>query len=65
MSSTSATRRDLTPSSSLPLTYFAFAHLALVTAFVVLATHPSLPGAFFYHPRMVAVVHLVTLGWLT
>lgn len=65
MSSTSATRRDLTPSSSLPLAYFAFAHLALVTAFVVLATHPWLPGAFFYHPRMVAVVHLVTLGWLT
>jgi hypothetical protein len=65
VSLTPATRRDLTPSSSLPLAYFAFAHLALVTAFVVLATHPSLPGAFFYHPRMVAVVHLVTLGWLT
>jgi hypothetical protein len=65
VSQTSATRRDLTPSSLLPLAYFAFAHLALATACVVVATHPSLPGAFFYHPRMVAVVHLVTLGWLT
>jgi hypothetical protein len=60
-----ASRRDLTPSSPLPLAYFGFAHLALATAFIVIATHPSLPGAFFYHPRMVAVVHLVTLGWLT
>ena len=26
---------------------------------------PSLPGASFYHPRMVALVHLLTLAWLS
>jgi hypothetical protein len=31
----------------------------------VLALHPDLPGAFFYHPRMIALVHLVTLAWLS
>lgn len=53
------------PSSALPLTYFAFAHLCLAAALATLVVSPSLPGAFFYHPGMIAVVHLLTLGWLT
>lgn len=53
------------PAGGIPWLYFAFAHLCLATAFAVLATHPSLPGAFFLHPRMAALVHLATLGWIT
>lgn len=53
------------PGSSLPLAYFAFAHAGLITACLVLVVYPGLPGAFFLHPRMVAVVHLVTLAWLS
>ena len=26
---------------------------------------PALPGGFFYHPKMVALTHVLTLGWLT
>lgn len=50
---------------SLPVAYFALAHVSLALALVILAFDPQLPGAFFYHPRMIAVVHLLTLGWIT
>jgi hypothetical protein len=55
----------LLPASGLPLLYFGFAHLCLATAFAALTLSPSLPGEFFLHARMVAVVHLVTLGWIS
>ena len=58
-------RRDFTPSSSISIAYFAFAHLSLASALIVLAVRPELPGGFFYHPKMIALVHLVTLGWLS
>jgi hypothetical protein len=58
-------RSALLPAAGIPLLYFAFAHLCLAAAFGVLVVQPSLPGAFFLHPRMVAVVHLVTLGWIS
>jgi hypothetical protein len=61
----SAARRALLPAAGLPLLYLAFAHLCLASAFAVLIVAPTLPGAFFLHPRMVAVVHLVTLGWIS
>ena len=48
-----------------PLLYLAFAHLCLATAFAVVALDPSGVGGFFYHPPMLAVVHLVTLGWIS
>jgi hypothetical protein len=47
------------------LLYFAFAHLCLATAFAAVALQPRGVGGFFYHPKMIAVVHLVTLGWIT
>lgn len=50
---------------SLPLAWFLAAHLSLGSALGAIALDPSLPGAFFYHPRMVALVHLLTLGWIT
>ncbi len=45
--------------------YFAFAHVALAAAAGLLVTQPQTYVGFFYHPRMMAVVHLITLGWLS
>ncbi|MHC4547408.1 MAG: hypothetical protein ACYTEZ_01415 [Planctomycetota bacterium] len=53
------------PPRTLPVVYFAFAHVALLTAFLLVATHPTAIAGFFYHPRMFAVIHLITLGWIT
>jgi hypothetical protein len=61
----SDTRRALLPASMLPLVYFAGAHVALLLAAAVLVLDPTLPGAFHYHPRFIAVIHLVTLGWIS
>ncbi len=58
-------RQALTPSSALPLAYFVLAHAGLLLAFLALAIEPTLPGAYFLHPRMVAVVHLVTVAWIS
>jgi hypothetical protein len=55
----------LMPARRLPLVYFAFAHVCLATAFATLAIDSRELLGFFYGPRMVAVVHLVTLGWIS
>lgn len=60
-----SSRRDLTPASAIPLAYFACAHLGLAWVLIVLILQPDLPGGFFYHPKMVALVHVVTLAWLS
>jgi len=57
--------KPLSPSSAIPLAYYGFAHAGLAAALLVLVLDPALPGASFYHPRMVALVHLVTLAWLS
>lgn len=57
--------KNLAPSSAIPLAYYAFAHAGLATALVVLILDPGLPGGSFYHARMVALVHLLTLAWLS
>jgi len=56
---------DRLPPRTLPVVYIAFAHLSLLAAFLLLATRPEAVIGFFYHPRLLAVVHLVTLGWIT
>jgi hypothetical protein len=48
-----------------PLLYLGFAHACLATAFAITAGSPSTVGGFYYHPRLIAVVHLVTLGWVS
>lgn len=58
-------RQSLTPSSALPLVYFGAAHVGLMLAFGALAVDPTLPGGHFLHPRMVALVHLVTVAWIS
>jgi hypothetical protein len=61
----SPARAALLPDATLPLAHFAGAHAALALAAAVLVVQPDLPGAFHCHPRMIAVIHLVTLGWIT
>ena len=53
------------PAPLLPLLYVAAAHLFLATALAILALTPAKVAGFWYHPRLLAVVHLVTLGWIT
>jgi hypothetical protein len=53
------------PARWVPLLYFAFAHACLATAFAALAFEARSLAGFFYHPRMLAVVHLATLGWIS
>jgi hypothetical protein len=53
------------PPRTLPILYFALAHAALILAFAAVATDARGVSGFFYHARMLAIVHLVTLGWIT
>ena len=53
------------PPRLLPVLYFSLAHLALVLAFAAIAADARAVAGFFYHSRMLAIVHLVTLGWIT
>jgi hypothetical protein len=62
--STEATDPPLPP-RLLPTLYFGFAHACLALAFAVVAYDPRGVAGFFYHSRMLGVVHLVTLGWIT
>jgi hypothetical protein len=57
--------RTLVPARRAPLVYLGFAHACLFVALVTLARHPVGLGGFYYHPRLIAVVHLVTLGFVT
>jgi hypothetical protein len=57
--------KELAPTSAVPLAYYAFAHAGIAAAFLALAIDPTLTGASFYQPRVVALVHLLTLAWLS
>jgi hypothetical protein len=57
--------RALMPASALPLAYYLTAHAGFAGALATLIVDPALPGASFYHPRFVALVHLLTLAWIT
>lgn len=49
----------------MPRAYSFFATLSLATAGLVMFAVPRQLTGFFYHPRLLAVVHLLTLGWIT
>jgi hypothetical protein len=53
------------PARWVPLLYLGLAHISLVSALAALAVSPRSLMGFYYHPRMLAVVHLVTLGWIS
>jgi hypothetical protein len=61
----SAGPRRKPPPPALPLTYFCFAYVALPFALFVALLAPGSIAGFFFHARMFAVVHSVTLGWIT
>jgi hypothetical protein len=44
--------------------YFALAHAALAVAALAVLIDPRATAAYFYQPRTVAIVHLLTLGWI-
>ena len=59
------TARTSPPSPALPLAYMVMAMVAFVLAAVALpAVAPALAG-HYYHPRVLALAHTVTLGWIT
>lgn len=58
-------RLDKLPPRVLPLLYIGTAHVSLGLALFCVAWWPSAVTGFFYHSWMVALVHLVTLGWIT
>jgi hypothetical protein len=51
--------------SRLPLLYFGTAHVSLALAAFLVGWAPRAVAGFFYHSWMVAIVHMVTLGWIT
>jgi hypothetical protein len=51
--------------SPAPGPLFRAAHVALALAFGAVALDPHGVSGFFYHSRMLGIVHLVTLGWIT
>jgi hypothetical protein len=55
----------LLPPTRLPLWYFGIAHLSLIVALAAVMGDPRGVSGFYYHPRMLGVVHLITLGWIT
>jgi hypothetical protein len=58
-------RRRALPPRGVPLLYIGFAYVSLALAFLAMALDPVAVAGFFYHARMLAVVHLVTLGWIS
>lgn len=58
-------RLRVLPDRRLPLLYIGTAHVSLALAFACAAYWPRAVVGFFYHSWMVALVHLVTLGWIT
>lgn len=50
---------------ALPLLYLGTAHISCALAFALAALWPRETAGFFYHPWMAALVHLVTIGWIT
>jgi len=61
----SAPCRGSAPSPTLPLSYLVTAVAAFVLACAAVpALAPELAG-HYYHPRITALVHTVTLGWIT
>ena len=57
--------RDRQPHRVVPLLYYGTAYVALALACLMVGLAPRAAAGFFYHAWMVAIVHLLTLGWIT
>jgi hypothetical protein len=53
------------PARIIPLLYVGTAHVSLALACFLVGWSPRAVAGFFYHSWMIAIVHLVTLGWIT
>ena len=53
------------PPRALPLLFLGTAHVSLALASLFAAIWPHAVAGFFYHPWLVALVHMVTLGWIS
>jgi len=62
---TASVTADRLPARLIPLLYLGTAHVSLALACLLVACAPQAVAGFFYHSRMVAIVHLITLGWVT
>jgi hypothetical protein len=58
-------RRALLPDPRLAAAWFGLAHTSLLVAAVLCALEADLLAATFYHPRLLAAVHLLALGWIS
>lgn len=56
---------DRQPHRIVPLLYYGTAYVALALACLMVGLAPRAAAGFFYHAWMVAIVHLLTLGWIT
>ncbi len=56
---------DRLPPRLLPILYFTLAHFSLIAAFAAVALDPRGAAGFFYQPRTIGVVHLITIGWIS
>lgn len=54
-----------TPPRTLPLLYLGTAHISLALAFLFAGIWPEAVAGFFYHAWLIALVHLITLGWIS
>ena len=57
--------RPATPLSTLPLAYLVTASVAFVAAALALPWLGTELAGHYYHPRLLALTHTVTLGWIT
>ena len=53
------------PARTLPLLYLSAAHISLALAFLFAGCWPRAVAGFFYHSWLLALVHLITLGWIS
>ena len=53
------------PARTLPLLFLGTAHVSLALASLFAAIWPYAVAGFFYHPWLIALVHMVTLGWIS
>ncbi len=56
---------DRTLARRLPLLYLAAAHVSLSLAFLFAGLWPRAVAGFFYHSWLIALVHMMTLGWIS
>ena len=61
----SSWRAGLLPPIKLPLLYMAFATLSFALALLGMIFYAQDLTGFYYHPRILALTHLITLGWIS